>query len=164
MTKVKSLERLEYEKRYRIENKERLKDLQKAWREKNKEYDSERKKSWHENNPDYRKDYNEKNKEHRKNLNIRWLRANKAKACAKTAKYKATKISATPLWLNKDQLGEIEYFYIMAQDAKMLTGEEYHVDHIVPLQGKNVCGLHVPWNLQVIPADINKSKGNKYDN
>lgn len=65
-----------------------------------------------------------------------------------------------PSWLTKEDFVQIRELYICAQMFKLYTGQEYHVDHIVPLQGENVCGLHVPWNLQVILAKENLSKSN----
>ncbi len=79
-----------------------------------------------------------------------------AAACRK---YQATKLNATPKWLSKTQLKEIQKFYEIAR----WYSEPMHVDHIVPLQGKNVCGLHVPWNLQIIPARENLEKHNKLE-
>lgn len=79
------------------------------------------------------------------------------KAILRKAKLKG----AVPTWLTKEQKDEIERFYWLAKDLKAVTGETYHVDHIIPINGKEVCGLHVPWNLQILPSDINLSKGNK---
>lgn len=87
--------------------------------------------------------------------------ANKDKINAIEAKRRASKLRATPCWLTEEHLQQIEKFYSEAQLNQLLTGIEYHVDHVVPLQGENVCGLHVPWNLQVIPAKENISKSNK---
>lgn len=70
---------------------------------------------------------------------------------------------ATPKWLNKEQKQQIADTYELMRDCRTITGEHYHVDHIVPLRGDNICGLHVPWNLQVLPSDVNISKSNNHD-
>lgn len=80
---------------------------------------------------------------------------------ARVAKRRAKKLQATPEWLTKEHLDQIKDIYAHARDCEVVTGDQYHVDHIVPLQGKDVCGLHVPWNLQVLPAEVNQSKSNK---
>jgi len=68
---------------------------------------------------------------------------------------------ATPKWLTKEQKKRIIDIYEDMRRCRGTTGEEYHVDHIIPIRGKNVCGLHVPWNLRVIKASDNLSKGNE---
>jgi len=88
---------------------------------------------------------------------------NSGKMNAKVAKRKAAKLKATPVWLTENQLKSIEELYWLAKDLKAISGETYHVDHIMPLQGKDICGLHVPWNLQILPADINISKKNNVE-
>jgi hypothetical protein len=77
-------------------------------------------------------------------------------------KYHASKLNATPNWLTQEHHDQIKLIYAHAKECELLTGDKYHVDHIVPLQGENVSGLHVPWNLQVLPADINIKKSNSY--
>ena len=71
---------------------------------------------------------------------------------------------ATPSWLTDAQKAHIKRTYKLAQIMKDATGLEYHVDHIIPLRGENVCGLHVPENLRVLRADLNLSKSNTYTN
>lgn len=67
---------------------------------------------------------------------------------------------ATPKWLTKEHKQQIVDTYELMRDCRVVTGEDYHVDHIVPLRGENICGLHVPWNLQVLPAYVNIFKSN----
>ena len=71
----------------------------------------------------------------------------------------AAKLKATPPWSNLKAISEI---YEEARRKTEKTGIEHHVDHIIPLQGRNVRGLHVPANLRVITADENKRKSNRF--
>ena len=82
---------------------------------------------------------------------------------AANSRRRSLKMKSLPPWLTKVQKDGMKAFYWLAKDLRAVTGCEYHVDHIVPLQGEFVCGLHVPWNLQVLPADINLSKGNTFN-
>lgn len=71
---------------------------------------------------------------------------------ARNAKYKAATLQRTPSWANLDKIKEIY----------RTCPEGYHVDHIVPLQGELVSGLHIEYNLQHLPASENLAKGNNF--
>ena len=68
---------------------------------------------------------------------------------------------ATPPWLSRKQKTEIRQLYQVAITLTKTTGEQYVVDHIIPLRSEVVCGLHVPWNLRVITQEENLKKSNK---
>lgn len=68
---------------------------------------------------------------------------------------------ATPPWLTKQEKADIRQLYQSAITMTKTTGEQYVVDHIIPLRGESVCGLHVPWNLRVITQVQNLEKSNK---
>ena len=88
---------------------------------------------------------------------------NKAYWNAKNSKHRADKILRTPEWLDEEQLWIIQEFYELAQLRTEATGVLHHVDHIIPLNGQDVSGLHVPENLQVIPWYDNLSKSNRLE-
>ena len=68
---------------------------------------------------------------------------------------------ATPKWLTENQKMEIRLKYRLAIELSRATGERHAVDHIIPLHGESVCGLHVPWNLQVLTQKDNLAKYNR---
>lgn len=125
--------------------------LKKPQTEEQKEAARERSRLWRQKNPDWAA-----------KQKIDWAKKYPDRRAAGRAKYEYSKVMATPKWLTKSQLEDIQKMYWLRDDIKAVTGELYQVDHIVPIKGKNICGLHVPWNLQILPAEVNNSKGNRY--
>jgi len=131
------------------------------YKEKNREKCLEYNKKWRENNRTKTKEYNDQYKRRNRDKIKEYRKNNKAKYNAYHAKRRAAKIQQTPSWLTKEHLDQILEFYKKAQRLSEETGIKHSVDHIIPLQGKTVRGLHVPWNLQVITLTENISKSNK---
>jgi hypothetical protein len=120
----------------------------------NREVAKQRASEWYYANKEYALNRNKLGSE-------RWRKANPDKHCARQNLRRANKLKATPMWLTELHKVQIACKYSVAAMLSKNTEEQYHVDHIVPLKGKTVCGLHVPWNLQVIPAQENLRKSNK---
>ena len=83
-----------------------------------------------------------------------WSKRNRSSCKANLARYRALKLKAQPKWLTIKHLAELVTIYNNCPKG-------CQVDHILPLRGKTVCGLHVPWNLQYLKSEVNQSKGNK---
>lgn len=101
------------------------------------------------------------NAEERKAKQRLWSKTNRGIANALSKRYKLKKAKATPLWLTPEQIYNMQCTYKVAAQLSETSSQKWHVDHIVPIRGKDVCGLHVPWNLQLLPAKMNMQKGNR---
>jgi hypothetical protein len=91
-----------------------------------------------------------------------WRKNNMGYVLAANALRNANKLQRTPKWLTKEDKKKISQLYKQARHLTETTGEQHHVDHIIPLQGKLVSGLHVPSNLQILHWKDNLSKHHKY--
>lgn len=146
-------------------NKEKILLERKKYYQENLQKQRNRKKIYRELNPEKYKESNKKcyakhAEKRKKAVNI-YRKNNSAKINALVNKRRCLEIRATPKWITKDQLNEMEEFYILAKELEWLGNEKLEVDHIIPLNGKNVKGLHVPWNLQILPRSKNREKSNK---
>jgi hypothetical protein len=106
--------------------------------------------------------WREENKEYKKEYAKAYAKQNRAKRTSLERKRQASKLKRTPAWLTDFDKLKIECLYQVAAMRTRESGYAWHVDHIIPLQGKTVSGLHVPSNLRVIPATENLRKNNLY--
>ena len=161
-----------YLKEYYIKNIDKFREYKQKNKERTREYN---KQYWasHKNNEEFRQKENartlawyhanfDKIKDKKNARNRKWASNNKGIINFYTNKRYTAKKQRLPIWLTKDNLKQIKALYKLASSLTKSTGVPWHVDHIIPLQGKNVSGLHVPENLQVIEGIINISKHNRY--
>lgn len=89
----------------------------------------------------------------------RHYQENKPRYFAQSAERRALKARSCPPWASRDAIAAI---YAEAARMTQETGVQHDVDHEIPLRGCCVSGLHVPWNLRVMPASENRAKGNRW--
>lgn len=135
---------LEYHRQYRANNREARIAASRRYREENRQAIANAKREYREANREAIAAYNQK-----------WRDENPHRVNAQIAKRRAAKLQATPPWLTKEHHDEIGVHYAVSAYLG-----NHHVDHIVPLNHPEVCGLHVPWNLQVITVEANLAKSN----
>ena len=171
--RIMAKDRTAYLKQYRADHKEARKVALQAWRTSHKEernakavvYSNSRRDKVNQSAFKYRTNHSAECKaradawfalhpEYKHSYRV----ANRVRFNALAAKRRAAQMHATPPWLTEQHFEAIEQFYVEAARLQAVDGIQRHVDHIYPLQGKTVCGLHVPWNLQVLTATANMHK------
>ncbi len=136
-------------RKYRNAHREKTAQASKAWRIANPGAQYELTKAWRKRNP-----------ERARQQAKEWQQRNLPKAARYASVRRAKRKKATPPWVD---MVAIQAKYDEAARLTRDTGIIHEVDHIVPLQHRLVCGLHVPANLRAIPRADNKRKSNKFE-
>ncbi len=140
----------ETSRKQRQENPEHVKKLKREdWNRNRETYANKKKEFWAANRDRLRK------------LAMERHYANPLIARVNGANRRARQSNATPPWLTSDQKKEIRQLHKQAATMFDSEGRVAHVDHIIPLRGKEVCGLHVPWNMRIVTIEENSTKGNR---
>ena len=136
------------------------------WARENREKTLEAGRRYYHNNKEARKEASKKSRDANKETYAisrkEWRKNNKGYILSVNALRHASKLQRTPKWLTKEDKKKITQIYKQSKHLTETTGEQYHVDHIIPLQGKLVSGLHVPSNLQILHWKDNLAKRHKY--
>ena len=152
----------EYNRYYRTTHPDKVALIKKEYRSNNKEKVQAYSAKYNADNKnviaDRNKAYREANKDKLRLIKQQHITNNRDLYAAYTAKRRAIKAQATPSWAN-DQ--DISAMYLLASICNA-AGMNVEVDHIVPLNSPNVCGLHCQSNLQILPSVLNNKKSNKY--
>lgn len=147
---------------YRTDHADRLRAKSRDWNAKNKERFTAYAKAWRQENIERsaaaRKRWKEANADALERQRVAYTEKNRGRIAAHARTRQAKKLRATPSWAN---IEAVKRFYVHAELLTRTTGIPHHVDHIVPLKGRNVCGLHWEGNLQVLPGAENIAKGNR---
>jgi len=153
---------LAQKKVYAEENRDRLKAAKAKWAEENAEHLQAYQADYYSKNTEVirasQAEYQRNNRPILNAINASWAKRNRAYLSSKYNRLRARDMGAIPAWADFEA---IELIYVQANDLSKQSGVVHHVDHIVPLRSKLVCGLHCEANLQVITGAENQSKHNR---
>lgn len=162
--------RIEYMRQWNKDNKERRRESRKKWESENVAHVRAKRREWGGNNLERLREvsanYRTKNRDKVNALARSQYRKDVAARpdlfVERNLSYRNALALATPSWLSHHDFSVMEWIKFSAKSATLLSGVKHSVEHIVPIRGVSVCGLHVPWNMSVIPQAENSRKGNRH--
>jgi len=163
MPRIDPLARKAYAEQYAKENADKLQAYAAAYRAKNKAQIAQRRAERAEANREYAQKYRAERKTVVKETKKKYIERNRGAINAYVAARRVDKLQRTPAWLTEFDHLKIKCIYSVAAMLTRHNEEPWHVDHIIPLKGKVVSGLHVPSNLQILRGEDNMSKLNSFE-
>lgn len=144
---------LENKRQYNTDNKERQAVWHKEWRDRNRDYFNQKSLQWSKQNSNRRAEIIHKS--YMKNRILTPRQMIDDDVCH------VRKRRATPKWPTKDQRSDMKRIELEAILLTQITKIPHEADHINAIAGRGCCGLHVPWNLQIVTRNTNRRKSNK---